>query len=125
MGVGSAREPANRGWEERMISAKNYVEEDAQGALRVGSLGVSLDSVVIAFEQGHSAETIQQLYPALNLEEVYGAIAYYLANRDVVHQYLKRQDELWDQVRKSTAQNPNPVVQRLRALKAVSGSKAP
>ena len=108
-----------------MISSKNYVEEDSQGALRVGSLGVSLDSVVIAFEQGHSAETIQQLYPALNLEEVYGAIAYYLANQDVVHQYLERQDELWDQVRKSTAQNPNPVVQRLSALKVVSGSKAP
>jgi uncharacterized protein (DUF433 family) len=108
-----------------MISSKNYVEEDAQGALRVGSLGVSLDSVVVAFEQGHSAETIQQLYPALNLEEVYGAIAYYLANRDEVRQYLERQDELWDRVRASAAQNPNAVVQRLRALNAVSGAKAP
>jgi uncharacterized protein (DUF433 family) len=75
MNVGSARALANPGWEERMISAKNYVEEDGQGALRVGSLGVSLDSVVFAFEQGHSAETIQQLYPALNLEEVYGAMS--------------------------------------------------
>ena len=71
-----------------MNSSKRYVEEDSQGALRVGSLGISLDSVVIAFQQGHSAETIQQLYPALSLEEVYGAIAYYLANRDEVHQYL-------------------------------------
>ncbi len=53
-----------------MISSKSYVHEDAQGALRVGSPGVSLDSVVIAFQDGHSAETIQQLYPALNLEEV-------------------------------------------------------
>ena len=44
-----------------MISSKRYVEEDSQGALRVGSLGVSLDSVVIAFQQGHSAETIEQL----------------------------------------------------------------
>ena len=93
-----------------MSSLKHYVEEDAQYALRVGSLGVSLDSVVIAHEQGHSAETILQHYPALNLEEVYGAIAYYLANRDVVNQYLERQDELWDQGRKSTVENPNPVV---------------
>jgi uncharacterized protein (DUF433 family) len=125
MDVGSARAPANPGWEERLISAKNDVEEDAQGALRVGSQGVSLDSVVIAFEQGHSAETIQQLYLALNLEEVYGAIAYYLANRDEVHQYLERQDALWDRVRQSAAQIPNPVVQPLRALNAVSGVKAP
>ncbi len=125
MTFGSARASANLGSEERMISSKKYVEEDSQGALRVGPLGVSLDSVVIAFQQGHSAETIQQLYPALNLEEVYGAIAYYLANRDEVHQYLERQEQLWDQVRQRTAQNPSPVVQRLRALNRVPGSAAP
>ena len=98
-----------------MNASKRYVEKDSQGALRVGSPGVSLDSVVIAFQQGHSAETIQQLYPALSLEEVYGAIAYYLANRDEVDQYLERQAQLWDQVRERAAQNPSPVVQRLRA----------
>jgi uncharacterized protein (DUF433 family) len=108
-----------------MIASKSYVEEDSEGALRVGSLGVSRDSVVIAFEQGHSAETIQQLYPALSLEEVYGAIAYYLANRDEVHQYLKRQEQLWDESRERAAQNSSPVVQRLRALGKVPGSAAP
>ncbi len=107
-----------------MISSKRYVEEDSQGALRVGSLGVSLDSVVIAFQQGHSAETIQQLYPALSLEEVYGAIAFYLANRDEVDQYLERQEQLWVQVRQHAAQNPSPVVQRLRARNKVPGSTA-
>ena len=101
-----------------MISSKRYVEEDSRVALRVGPLGVSLDSVAIAFQQGHSAETIQQLYPALSLEEVYEAIAYYLANRDEVHQYLDRQEQLWDRVRQR-AQNPSPVVQRLRALNKV------
>jgi hypothetical protein len=52
----------------------------------------------------------------LSLEEVYGAIAYYLANRDEVDHYLSRQDRLWDRARQSSAQNPSPVVQRLRAL---------
>jgi uncharacterized protein (DUF433 family) len=108
-----------------MISSKSYVEEDFQGALRVGSLGVSLDSVVIAFQQGLSAETIQELYPALSLEEVYGAIAYYLANSDEVHQYLERQDRLWNHERSRAAQNPSPVVQRLRALSRVRGSATP
>jgi uncharacterized protein (DUF433 family) len=56
------------------------VPEDSQGVLRVGPPGVSPDSVVIAFQQGHSAETIQQLYSALSLEEVYGAIAFYQSN---------------------------------------------
>jgi uncharacterized protein (DUF433 family) len=104
-----------------MISSKRYVEADSQGALRVTMLGISLDSVTIAFQQGHSAETIQRLYPALSLEEVYGAIAYYLSNRDEVDQYLQRQAELWDQARRQAAENPSPVVQRLRALNAVPG----
>src|SRR5260370_32229413 len=108
-----------------MISSKRYVEDDSQGGMRVGSLGVTVDSVVIAFQQGRSAETIQQLYPALSLEEVYGAIAYSLANRDEVHQYLDRQEQLWDQVRQRAAQSPSPVVQRLRALSKVPGSTVP
>ncbi|MGO9463708.1 MAG: DUF433 domain-containing protein [Isosphaeraceae bacterium] len=108
-----------------MNSSKRYVEADSQGVLRVGSLGVSLDSVVIAFQEGHSPETIQQLYPALSLEEVYGAVAYYLANRNEVDQYLKRQEQLWEQARQHAAQNPSPVLQRLRALSKVPGSTAP
>jgi uncharacterized protein (DUF433 family) len=111
--------------EKRMISSKSYVEQDSQGALRAGSLGISLDSVVIAFQQGDSPETIQQLYPALSLEEVYGAIAFYLANRDNVDQYLERQEQLWDQVRQRAAQNPSEVVQRLRALSKVNGPAGP
>jgi uncharacterized protein (DUF433 family) len=124
MVFGSAEASEWLGSEVRMTSSKRYVEEDAQGALRVGSLGVSLDSVVIAFQQGHSAETIQQLYPALSLEEVYGAIAYYLANREEVDRYLERQEQLWDQVRQRAAQNPSSVLQRLRALNAVPGAAA-
>ncbi len=110
---------------ERMILSKSYIEEDSQGVLRVGSLGVSLDSVAIAFQQGYSAETIQQLYPALSLEEVYGAIAYYLSNREEVDHYLERQGQLWDRARRQAAENPSPVVQRLRALHTVPGSATP
>ena len=108
-----------------MIRPNSYVQEDSLGVLRVGSLGVSLDSVAVAFQQGYSAETIQQLYPALSLEETYGAIAYYLSNRDEVDRYLERQQQLWDRARQQAAENPSPVVQRLRALHAVPGSATP
>ncbi len=121
----SGEASAKIGSEQSMISSKMYVEQDSQGALRVGLPGVSLDSVVIAFQQGHSPETIQQLYPDLSLEEVYGAIAFYLANRDKVDQYLERQEHLWDQVRQTAAQNPSAVVQRLRAISKVPGPAAP
>jgi uncharacterized protein (DUF433 family) len=97
-----------------MQAAKTYVRQDEHGVLRVGDTRVMLDSVVAAFHQGHSAETIAQQYPALSFEEVYGAIAYYLANRGDVDQYLRRQDEVWKQYREKANAAPSPVVQRLR-----------
>jgi Protein of unknown function (DUF433) len=73
-----------------------------------------LDSVIAAFHLGHSAETIAQLYPALTLEEVYGAITYYLANQIGVDSYLRKQDNVWKQWREKASAIESPVVQRLR-----------
>lgn len=113
-------------WQKRtMINSKTYIREAEQGAWRVGQSDVSLDSVVIAFQQGHSAETIQQLYPALSLEEVYGAVAFYLANRDEVHQYLAKQEKRWGDVRQRIEHIPSPVVARLRAMGEVRTARAP
>jgi uncharacterized protein (DUF433 family) len=101
-----------------MEALKNYVRRDEHGVLRVGNTRVMLDSVVAAFHLGHSAETIAQQYPALQLEEVYGAIAYYLANQAEVDKYLRNQDEVWKELREKTKTAENPVVQRLRDLAA-------
>jgi uncharacterized protein (DUF433 family) len=98
-----------------MIQSKTYAHQDDHGAWRVGNTRVSLDSVVIAFDQGHSPETIQQQYPTLSLEEVYGAIAFYLANQAEIRPYLEGQDKLWEEERRKSRANPNPVLERLRA----------
>ncbi|HKI18658.1 MAG TPA: DUF433 domain-containing protein [Isosphaeraceae bacterium] len=108
-----------------MPATKTYVRQDENGVLRVGDTRVLLDSVVAAFHQGHSAETIAQRYPVLSLAEVYGAIAYYLANRDDVDQYLRRQDEVWKQFREQANAAPSPVVQRLRRQAAEAEAEAP
>jgi uncharacterized protein (DUF433 family) len=100
-----------------MNQSKTYVRLDEHGAYRIGSTRVMLDSVVGAYQQGHSPETIRQQYPALSLEEVYGSITYYLANQEQVHEYLKRQDALWEKERARSEEKPNPVVERLRALR--------
>ena len=97
--------------------AKEYVEQ-RDGGYWIAGTRVSLDSVVYAFQQGHAPETIQDQYPALNLEEIYGAITFYLANREYVRQYLARQEQLWEELRRKADENPSPVVQRLRALQA-------
>jgi uncharacterized protein (DUF433 family) len=89
---------------------------DEQGVYRVGQTRVMLDSVVAAFHQGHSPETIRQQYPALSLEEVYGSIAYYLAHQEEVNAYLKRQDAVWEHWRARSERTPNPAVERLRSF---------
>lgn len=89
------------------------VRSDEHGVLRVGETRVMLDSVVVAYQQGHSAETIQQQYSALSLADVYAAIAYYLRHRSEVDGYLQRQDALWQESRDRWNQRSSAIVQRL------------
>jgi uncharacterized protein (DUF433 family) len=64
-----------------------YVEE-RNGGIYVASTGVSLDSVVIRFQQGASPDKIALSFPALKLSQVYGAIAYYLENERIIGDYI-------------------------------------
>ena len=107
-----------------MNEASAYVTTDSKGVMRVGKAAVPLESVLAGFEQGHAPETIRSQYPALSLEEVYGAITYSLAHPQEVQDYLKRQDVLWEQWRERLQQSEPPVLERLRALRhAQAGQK--
>jgi len=61
----------------------SYVME-ADGAYRITDSRVSLDSVAYNFLSGLSPESIADNYDTLTLEQVYGAITYYLAHRTEV-----------------------------------------
>ena len=60
-----------------------YIEQRNGGFYVVG-MRVSLDSIVYCFKEGDSPETIQQNFASLTLEQVYGAIAFYLAHEHEV-----------------------------------------
>ncbi len=82
--------------------AKSYVE-NKEGCYRIKGTRVSLDSVVYTFRQGLSPETIAtECFPTLTLEQVYGAIAFYLANRKKVDAYLKEGEVLYEDLRKKS-----------------------
>jgi uncharacterized protein (DUF433 family) len=81
------------GW----IMTKQYVEQ-RDGQYWVIGIRVSLDSIVYAFLEGKSAESIALSYPVLTLEEVYGAIAFYLSDRDTIDEYLGREREEFDRL---------------------------
>jgi len=66
---------------------KQYVEWRDRGYWIAGSR-VSLDSIVYAFLNGQTAESIAQSFPTLLHEQVYGAIAFYLSNRTEIDAHL-------------------------------------
>ncbi len=68
---------------------KAYVESH-NGGYWVSGTRVSLDSIVYAFWDGQTAESIAQSFPILSLEQVYGAIAFYLAHRIEIEAYLEK-----------------------------------
>ena len=57
-----------------------YIEQ-REGNYFIRGSRVSLDSIVYGFLDGESPETILDNFPALSLERVYGAIAFYLGHQ--------------------------------------------
>jgi uncharacterized protein (DUF433 family) len=76
---------------EANMGAKSYVEQ-RDGGYSVAGTRVSLDSLVYGFREGHTAESLAQSFPVLTLEQVYGAITYYLAHPEVIDAYLRQQE---------------------------------
>ena len=86
--------------------AKEYVQERGGGYFIEGTR-VSLESVVYAFLRGESPEGIAESFPALTLEQVFGALTFYLANRAALDQYLQNGKQEFEQMR-DQARQKNP-----------------
>ena len=108
-----------------MARNHEYVTPDEHGVLRVSGTHVMLDSIIAAYQEGHSAETIQSQYPALKLEQVYGAIAWVLGHPREVDEYLHRQEAVWDEAKARADEKVGPVVARLRAERRAEAARQP
>ena len=86
--------------------SKQYVEQ-REGGYWVAGSRVSLDSIVYAFLEGETAESIAQSFPVLSLEQVYGAIAFYLANPSDVDGCLAKAREDYE-AKRCAARDADP-----------------
>ncbi|MEM8545634.1 MAG: DUF433 domain-containing protein [Cyanobacteria bacterium P01_H01_bin.119] len=98
-------------------TAKVYVEYRNEGYFLSGSR-VSLDSIIYGFRNGDSPESIAQAFPTLTLEQVYGAIAFYLANRNEVDVYLAEENAAFDAMPQPLATDTPLLYAKLVKLKA-------
>jgi uncharacterized protein (DUF433 family) len=98
------------------MAEPSYVEQ-REGVYRVAGTRVSLDSIVYAFLDGHTAESIQQSFPVLTLEQVYGAITYYLAHQEAIEAYLREQEAAFESFKDTLRRNNPQMAQRIAAIK--------
>ena len=81
-----------------------YITKLENGAYRIADTRVSLDSVVYCFQRGDLPETIARKFSALNLAQVYGAIAFYLSNQTEIDEYLRQGEIEFEKFRRQQRQ---------------------
>jgi uncharacterized protein (DUF433 family) len=98
---------------------REYVRT-VDGVYRVGETRVSLDSLVYAFREGLSAESMVESYPALTLEQVHGALAYYLGNRREIDAYLAQGERLGDSLHEQSRLTNTELIAKLQRARHAS-----
>ncbi|MGB3614754.1 MAG: DUF433 domain-containing protein [Elainellaceae cyanobacterium] len=97
-----------------------YVEQ-RENVYWIINTRISLDSIVVVFLQGLSPETIAaECFPALTLEQVYGAIAYYLGHRSEVDAYLRQAEAEFIELQRATRDQDLPFYNRLLQARRLS-----
>ena len=88
----------------------------ADGVIRVGGTRVTLDSILLAFNEGATAEEIAEQYP-VPLADIYHLIGYGLRHAAEVEEYLRRRQRESEEVRQQneTRWKPDGVRERLLA----------
>ena len=84
-----------------VVTAPPPLSADADGVIRVANTRVTLDTLVLAFRTGATAEAIADRYPALRLADVYSALGYYLHHQSEIEDYLQQRQILADETRLS------------------------
>jgi uncharacterized protein (DUF433 family) len=97
----------------------SYVEQ-RNDSYWIEGTRVSLDSIVYAFWNGQTPESIAQSFPTLTLEQVYGAVAFYLAHREEVDRYLADRRSAFEAAREKSRKEDPAFYAKLAAVKRPS-----
>jgi uncharacterized protein (DUF433 family) len=90
----------------------DYVER-RDGDFYIKGSRVPLDSVVHEFRAGSSPESIREAFPTLSLEQVYGAIAFFLGHQGEVEESIHNAEQAWNEF-ESSHPVPASIRDRLR-----------
>jgi uncharacterized protein (DUF433 family) len=99
---------------------KTYVEYH-DGVYYLANTCVTFDSLVYAYREGHSPETIAQAF-WLDHEQVYGAITFYLEHWQEVDEYIRKGEAEQDALREQLRSRSPALHQKLAAAKRTRGA---
>lgn len=85
-------------------------------AMRVIGTRIPIDTIVIQFQSGASAESIMESYPTLALADIYLVIAYYLRNKVAVDDYIRQRQEEGERLRQQITSNEDYKLWRDRLM---------
>ncbi len=97
------------------MTATDYIEL-RDGGFYIKGTRVPLDSIVHEFRNGASPESIRQTFPTLALEQVYGAITFYLGHQEQVDTSIRDAERAWSEF-EAAHPLPQPIRERLREVR--------
>jgi uncharacterized protein (DUF433 family) len=96
--------------------------QGADGVIRVTGTRVQLETLVVAFDAGATAEEMAQQYPTVTLANVYAVIAWVLYNRGAVDAYLDERARAASALRDRVERTTTTTSLRARLLARRSGA---
>jgi uncharacterized protein (DUF433 family) len=97
---------------------EDYFDFLGPDVIRIKGHRIGIEHVLEYYRDGYSPEQIAAEFPGLSLKEIHAAITYCLHYQPEVDAYLARLDRWSEEQYQESKNNPSPVIQRLRQLKA-------
>lgn len=72
---------------------------EPDGTARVGQTRVTLDTILLSYESGESAEEIAYHFPTVTLAQVHAILAWYLSHREEADKYMQERESLAQAIR--------------------------
>jgi uncharacterized protein (DUF433 family) len=92
------------------------LELDEHGVAKVIGTRIPLDTIIIAFRNGDTAEEIIDSYDVLDLADVYAVISFYLSHREEVDDYMRDREQQAAELRREIEARFPPEGLRQRLL---------
>lgn len=75
------------------------IKTDERGRVCVSGTRVTLSSLIHAYLEEGTAQSVHEAFDTVPLADIHAVIAYFLNNREVVEAYLKQQQITYERVR--------------------------